>query len=56
MEKSMNTLIESKTVRALFVALVMGASLGGCATIEGAGEDIESAGDAIEDTAEDASN
>ena len=27
----------------------------GCATVEGLGEDIESAGDAVEDAAEDAS-
>jgi len=51
----MNTFIESKIVRAAFFALVMGASIGGCATVEGAGEDIESAGDAIEDAADDAS-
>ncbi len=31
-------------------------ALTGCNTTEGAGEDIEAAGDAIEDAAEDASN
>ena len=52
---TMNKLIESKILRTAFFALVMGASIGGCATVEGAGEDIESAGDAIEDAADDAS-
>ena len=51
----MNNLIESKVLRTAFFVLVMGASIGGCATVEGAGEDIESAGDAIEDAADDAS-
>jgi len=30
--------------------------LGGCATIEGAGKDIQSAGEAVEEGAEEASN
>ncbi|WP_408640333.1 entericidin A/B family lipoprotein [Salinimonas chungwhensis] len=34
----------------------LGSLLSGCATMEGAGEDIQSAGEAVEDTAEDASN
>lgn len=33
--------------------LMMVVGLAGCATIEGAGEDIESAGEAIQDSAED---
>ncbi|NBB69306.1 MAG: entericidin A/B family lipoprotein [Alphaproteobacteria bacterium] len=41
-------------------ALILGVSvvggLAGCNTIEGAGEDLEAAGRAIEDTAEKASN
>lgn len=36
--------------RLLLVAFVFG--LAGCATIEGAGEDIESAGEAIQESAE----
>ncbi|WP_408641354.1 entericidin A/B family lipoprotein [Salinimonas iocasae] len=34
----------------------LGSLVTGCATVEGAGEDIQSAGEAVEDTAEDASN
>ncbi len=34
----------------------LGSLLTGCATVEGAGEDIQSAGEAVEDTAQDASN
>ena len=52
-------MLNSTTRKHTFLAMILAASigsLGGCATIEGAGEDIESAGDAIEDTAEDASN
>ncbi|MDC8830742.1 entericidin A/B family lipoprotein [Alteromonas gilva] len=30
--------------------------LGGCATVEGLGEDVQSAGEGIEDAAQDASN
>ena len=36
--------------------LAMMGSLAGCNTIAGVGEDIESAGDSIEDTAEDCSD
>lgn len=36
---------------ASFVALLLG--LAGCNTVEGFGEDVESAGDAIEDEADD---
>lgn len=42
-----------KVLLSLSLTLVM---LSGCATIEGAGEDIESAGDAIQDAANDAEN
>ena len=38
----------------LFSSAVVG--MNGCATVEGAGEDIQSAGEAIEEGAEDASN
>ncbi len=37
-------------------ALLLCFGLAACNTIEGAGRDIESAGDTIEDAAEDASN
>ena len=44
--------------KAFFVLLALGAGfvLSACNTIEGAGRDIESAGDSIADTAEDASD
>lgn len=35
---------------------LMGASVSACNTTEGFGEDMQSAGEAIEDTAEDAKN
>jgi predicted small secreted protein len=40
----------------LFFSTSMVVGLAGCNTIEGAGEDVEAAGEAVEDTAEDASN
>lgn len=43
----------------LFILLFstsMVVGLAGCNTIEGAGEDVEAAGEAVENTAEDASN
>jgi len=42
--------------KSIFVLLAMGAGvvLGACNTVEGAGRDIEAAGDAVADTAEDA--
>ncbi|WP_346992746.1 entericidin A/B family lipoprotein [Alteromonas gracilis] len=43
-------------LRYLIVALAFAAGLSGCATIEGAYEDIQSAGEAIEEGAEEASN
>ncbi len=36
---------------ALFMALLFTLGLAGCNTMEGAGEDMEAAGDAIEDSA-----
>ncbi|GAC14153.1 hypothetical protein GLIP_1519 [Aliiglaciecola lipolytica E3] len=42
-----------KVLLTMMMTLIM---LSGCATIEGAGEDIESAGDAIQDAANDAEN
>ena len=36
------------------IAIATALALGGCNTVKGAGKDIESAGDAIEDTAQDA--
>lgn len=52
-------LLRSKMLKHTFTAVVFSSALGainGCATIEGAGEDIQSAGEAIEDGAQDASN
>lgn len=40
-----------KALYALFLALTFAGSLSGCNTIEGAGQDIEQAGDAIKDEA-----
>ena len=52
-------MLNSTTRKHAFLALIFAASigsLGGCATIEGAGEDIQSAGEAVEEGAEEASN
>lgn len=38
---------------AFMLAALLGISVVGCATVEGAGKDIESAGEAIQDTADD---
>ena len=38
----------------VIASLLAGATIAACNTVEGAGRDIESAGDAIEDTAHDA--
>lgn len=55
----MENLTKSKQLRHLFTALLFASTLGGingCATIEGAGEDIQSAGEAVEEGAQEASN
>ncbi|GGW89507.1 entericidin A/B family lipoprotein [Alteromonas halophila] len=55
----MQFLLNSKLMRTSFAALLLAffASVaGGCATMEGAGKDIQSAGEALEDEAEEASN
>ncbi|NDV90696.1 entericidin A/B family lipoprotein [Alteromonas sp. 345S023] len=55
----MENLAKAKQLRHLFTAMLFASFLGtmnGCATIEGAGEDIQSAGEAVEEGAEDASN
>lgn len=44
------------TLVSLAAASVFGFSLAGCNTTEGAGEDIEAAGEAIDDAAEDAND
>lgn len=41
-----------KNIRSLLLLVILGAALGGCATIEGAGKDIESAGEAVQDAAD----
>ena len=41
----------TRTITALALALVVG-GLSACNTIEGAGEDLEAAGEAVENTAE----
>jgi predicted small secreted protein len=55
----MLNLVESKKRRNAFNAMMLAgflAFVGGCATIEGAGKDIQSAGEALEEGAEEASN
>ncbi|HEX9876108.1 MAG TPA: entericidin A/B family lipoprotein [Gammaproteobacteria bacterium] len=42
--------------RIMLMALFLGIHLGGCNTVEGVGRDVEAAGDAIEDAAEDAND
>ena len=55
-------MLNSTTRKHAFLALIFAASIGsfgginGCATIEGAGEDIQSAGEAVEEGAQEASN
>ncbi|GFD69697.1 hypothetical protein KUL156_58590 [Alteromonas sp. KUL156] len=52
-------MLNSNTRKHAFLALIIAASLGsfgGCATIEGAGKDIQSAGEAVEEGAEEAAN
>jgi len=47
----------NRTLTAALLLSIMGSlSLAGCNTMAGVGEDIESAGDSIEDTAEDCSD
>ena len=53
------SVLKSKLLRGSFTALLFSSAVvgvNGCATVEGAGEDIQSAGEAIEEGAEDASN
>ncbi|MDO6693345.1 entericidin A/B family lipoprotein [Aliiglaciecola sp. 3_MG-2023] len=49
----MNLQSKTKIIVTLITTLLL---LSGCATIEGAGKDIESAGDAIQDAANDGAN
>ena len=52
-------MLHSKSIKHVLFAMLFVAScgiLGGCATIEGAGKDIQSAGEAVEEGAEEASN
>lgn len=41
-------------IQALLLAFLFGAGLAGCNTVEGFGEDLEAAGDNLEDEAEEA--
>jgi|TARA_Y100001968_G_scaffold187952_1_gene172294 predicted small secreted protein len=41
---------------AIFSTILTLGFLGGCATVEGVGEDVQSAGEGIEEAAEEASN
>lgn len=42
----------SKIVKSITILFFVSASLFGCATMHGVGEDIESAGDAVQDAAD----
>ena len=46
----------ARRLSAIFTIALLLAGLGACNTMQGAGQDIEAAGQAVEDTAEDASN
>ncbi|QJR82356.1 entericidin A/B family lipoprotein [Alteromonas pelagimontana] len=55
----MKSLYTSRRLRSQSLVLLMaflGSLLTGCATMEGAGEDIQSAGESVEDASEDAQN
>lgn len=45
-----------KTTFAALVFVLAAAAAAGCNTVEGVGQDMQAAGQAVEDTAEDASN
>ncbi len=50
-------MINQKLRQLMFITTLAAMSaLGGCATVEGVGEDVQSAGEGIEEAAEDASN
>ncbi len=52
-------LLNMTKLKHVFLLLILATglgSLGGCATVEGAGKDIQSAGEAIEEGAEEAAN
>ncbi|WJG11034.1 entericidin A/B family lipoprotein [Aliiglaciecola sp. LCG003] len=44
--------IKFKKLKNLFIIAIVTASLGACATIEGVGKDVESAGEAVQDAAD----
>lgn len=50
-----HTVLNAKSRYVVVVLAFLSALLSGCATMEGAGEDIQSAGEAVEESAEDAS-
>ncbi len=39
-------------IKSMITVLILSSALGACATMEGAGEDIEKAGEAIQDAAD----
>ena len=43
--------IESKKLTVFFALLLCGLGMAGCNTVEGAGQDIENAGESVQDTA-----
>ena len=45
----MNTKTCYTKLKSILTVLLLSSALGACATIEGAGEDIESAGEAVQD-------
>lgn len=48
--------MSNNTIWAALAMVLMGASVSACNTTEGFGEDMQSAGEAVEDTAEDAND
>lgn len=48
----MKAKITYANIKSMLVILLLSSALGACATIEGAGKDIEKAGEAVQDAAD----
>jgi predicted small secreted protein len=51
-ENNMKTSSYFTKIKSILTILLLSSALGACATIEGAGKDIESAGEAVQDAAD----
>ena len=51
-ENNMKTSSYFTKIKSILTRLLLSSALGACATIEGAGKDIESAGEAVQDAAD----